>query len=97
MNRETKYYKVLRKDRLLILIHDVCGNCPPNEAPIGAFARLIKCSTSTIYRFVNEDYNELSAKLVYDIAKKTGVSVDWLYGLSDEMYRDGKEQKSEEK
>lgn len=84
MGRRTNYHDVMVKERFLEVLEEF--NKGSTKSAICELARKIGCNRQTIFLYINQDCRELSPEIVKKIAIATGVSMDWLYGLSDEKY-----------
>lgn len=82
---KTRYYDVMNRDRF----KEVADNYPPKNNRLSSISSLaydIRCHKSTLIRYYNEPGRELRSDIVVRVCVKTGVSMDWLFGLSDEKY-----------
>lgn len=84
--RHTKYYENMDKERFI----DVLENDIPGKTYYRKLTWLEKkhvCNKTTIYSYLNAYDRDLNVDIVKKICVVTNISLDWLYGLSDEKYR----------
>ena len=83
MGRSIKKQQIIRIDRL----QEVCSDVDNAKSGYGysAFRAKTKISNSSFYR-VMYDGKDFGVDVLYKISMETGVSIDWLLGLSDVKY-----------
>lgn len=87
--RNTKRKQVIVLDRL----NEICSDVDTADHGYGyaCFRRLVGIGHSGLYRVLYKN-SDFSIDIFYKIAKETGVSIDWLVGLSDQKYIEGEKE-----
>lgn len=83
MRKRSKDSKILHADRLYEVISE--RNKTPNKGyGIAQFVKDCDLPKNAIYRTLSNNTQDMNLLSLFKICKTTGVSADWLIGLSDD-------------
>lgn len=83
MRKRSKDSKILHADRLYEVISE--RNKTPNKGyGIAQFVKDCDLPKTSIYRTLSNNTQDMNLLSLFKICKTTGVSADWLIGLSDD-------------